>query len=788
MTEITQNPVSYDKNTDYQALMNQAVANNDYASAAQYEQQRNAKIAGEGITGYEQTSNYSQYLQNNTNSQPASQSSGGMKTSVDDYRNAAENVYNASQFVQNPVNPNWQVATPDHMSIYNNHYIDDQAYIQELYEANGLDQFGRPLVATNQYNADNVARQLKLIQNNNPFFGLRDTVEDYDADYRAAVAAGDTRLASELQHDAQRLRDAMAMYSDYNSAYATPSSGALGNKTVADYDADYANARSRGDWLGMQQAAMAANELRASAGLPLINPYDDVSYIRELTLDYRGNPIVYSYDANGNPIYKTFFAGDKFDGDAYIINGMAYRDPQGTQPLPLYSVYNAPDGQHVITPYGDIARDEDVNLLNNYASDYYGGYANQFDSGAFAFDGVTSGGSSSFLSANSSKIPSRNKATGGTSAGSASNGFNATDASEYIKNMYEKSAEAAIQQLKTTYDKNLATVNEEAEKLPDLYQTYKNALAAEYEVNRMRMNESGSANGMTNGAEAQMQLSANNTYTSKLYDFELKEAEQMAALERDRANLKIDYDNAVAQAVLNNDLQQAEALLQEFIRLDDARIQAAYYQAEYDYKMLTYQTSVDQFNQQMAYQQAMDQAELAYKYAALGAKSGSGTTSNPGPYTEKLSYTDLVNAAASMTPEEADLFIHGLSYDGTITSSQVQGLIDNANVQRDANLAKQESDYNDWYNGLTDTQKAVYDDLGGIDPNNFYQYKDLTGALDNAVGVEKANQLILDLAQNAALTQNPAAYLWSLEGTPVYGITITPDISDAVAYVLNQNQ
>ena len=54
--------MAYDKNTDYQAMINDAVAKGDYTSAAVFEQQRNEKIKGEGITNYQTTNNYSQYL------------------------------------------------------------------------------------------------------------------------------------------------------------------------------------------------------------------------------------------------------------------------------------------------------------------------------------------------------------------------------------------------------------------------------------------------------------------------------------------------------------------------------------------------------------------------------------------------------------------------------------------------------------------------------------------------------------------------------------------------------
>lgn len=60
---------SYDNKTDYQGLIDAATAAGNYQLAAIYEQQRNAKIAGEGLE-YEQTSNYSSYLPNTEGAPP----------------------------------------------------------------------------------------------------------------------------------------------------------------------------------------------------------------------------------------------------------------------------------------------------------------------------------------------------------------------------------------------------------------------------------------------------------------------------------------------------------------------------------------------------------------------------------------------------------------------------------------------------------------------------------------------------------------------------------------------
>ena len=52
----------YDKDTDYSQKMSEAAAAGDYAAAARYEQQRNEKIKGEGLTQYQPTNEYAQYL------------------------------------------------------------------------------------------------------------------------------------------------------------------------------------------------------------------------------------------------------------------------------------------------------------------------------------------------------------------------------------------------------------------------------------------------------------------------------------------------------------------------------------------------------------------------------------------------------------------------------------------------------------------------------------------------------------------------------------------------------
>lgn len=73
--------MAYNKNTDYQKLINDAVSKGDYSSAAKYEQQRNEKIKDLDATGTNKygataTNNYSSYLGSGSSSSGGSSSGG----------------------------------------------------------------------------------------------------------------------------------------------------------------------------------------------------------------------------------------------------------------------------------------------------------------------------------------------------------------------------------------------------------------------------------------------------------------------------------------------------------------------------------------------------------------------------------------------------------------------------------------------------------------------------------------------------------------------------------------
>lgn len=85
--------MAYDKKTDYQALMDKYASAGDLTTAAQYEQKRNEKIAGEGLN-YQQTNQYSDYLPISANQYQSKY--------TDQIKQAADDVAGIKDFSYNP--------------------------------------------------------------------------------------------------------------------------------------------------------------------------------------------------------------------------------------------------------------------------------------------------------------------------------------------------------------------------------------------------------------------------------------------------------------------------------------------------------------------------------------------------------------------------------------------------------------------------------------------------------------------------------------------------------------
>lgn len=264
-------------------------------------------------------------------------------------------------------------------------------------------------------------------------------------------------------------------------------------------------------------------------------------------------------------------------------------------------------------------------------------------------DYISRGGGTVIISGGGSSQPS-----GG------GNSYEASDLSDYLKELYAQNTAAQLAALKSTYEQNAADLRANAEQIPETYQAARNETAAQNELERRAFQEYGIANGLNTGTSGQAELARSSVLQGNLAEISGREADALAenALEQER--LAIAYRNAIDQAEASGNSALAEALYQEYVRQDQAAQDAAAaaqeqanWQAQFDFAQQQYGDSLDSQGRDAAYNLAMtmlnagimpDSATLesagisasdalAIREAVAQQQAGGGTSSS-GNYTQ----------------------------------------------------------------------------------------------------------------------------------------------------------
>lgn len=186
---------------------------------------------------------------------------------------------------------------------------------------------------------------------------------------------------------------------------------------------------------------------------------------------------------------------------------------------------------------------------------------------------------------------------------------------DYINSMYEAQQASALQALKSAYDQNVITLDAQAARIPETYQAARNQTAAAADVNRANFNEYAAASGLNTGAGGQAQLAMNNQYLGDISAINQAEATAMNDLETQRTLLSTNYQNAIAQAIADGDMERASALYQEHVRVDEALVAQSQAQADENYRAWA-------ANQSLNEDYRSRQLEQAQTLAAFGDFSG----------------------------------------------------------------------------------------------------------------------------------------------------------------------
>ena len=210
---------------------------------------------------------------------------------------------------------------------------------------------------------------------------------------------------------------------------------------------------------------------------------------------------------------------------------------------------------------------------------------------------------------------------------SGSSGGGATDGSGYINDIYSAAADAALAQLKGSYDSSVLELDRNAEKLRGQYHDAENQASVQAALEKLNMNEQFAALGLNTGARGQLALSQSNALQSNLSGLEQQLMQGLADIDTQRAQLAAEYQSQVAEAIANNELEKAQALYNEYVRQDEAAQSQQQYLMQLQMQSREYDLS-----------QAGSSAELAR--AQVDAMLKAGQTPS-----------DALIAAAGYTPE-----------------------------------------------------------------------------------------------------------------------------------------
>ncbi len=163
--------------------------------------------------------------------------------------------------------------------------------------------------------------------------------------------------------------------------------------------------------------------------------------------------------------------------------------------------------------------------------------------------------------------------TGAEYAGTAGSGGN--DLSDYLRRQQAASTEAALAGLKGAYDKNVLQYNAQRGKIPGLYDTQRNALAANTAQERRSFDERAVASGLNTGTTGQAELARSALLQQGMADLGQSEADALAEIDLAKSQLQAEYENAIAQQKAQDEATLLERLYEEAVRQQNARLSAA---------------------------------------------------------------------------------------------------------------------------------------------------------------------------------------------------------------------
>lgn len=194
----------------------------------------------------------------------------------------------------------------------------------------------------------------------------------------------------------------------------------------------------------------------------------------------------------------------------------------------------------------------------------------------------------------------------------------AADQSDYIRQMYEQQLAANKAQLESDYDQNVSNLAGEESKVGSNYYEQRRQTQANTDRAQANYNEVANASGLNSGTRGQAQLARSNQLQSDLTTLNNAEAQNRAEIERQRTLLGQQYQNAIQKAQAENNMELAQRLYQEAVRVDESVIDASKNDSSRALEILNMMLGQISSDRNLASEEARQAAEIA----AAGGKYG----------------------------------------------------------------------------------------------------------------------------------------------------------------------
>ena len=201
----------------------------------------------------------------------------------------------------------------------------------------------------------------------------------------------------------------------------------------------------------------------------------------------------------------------------------------------------------------------------------------------------------------------------------------AADQSDYIRRMYEQQLAANKAQLESDYNQNVSNLAGEESKIGSNYYEQRRQTQSNSDRAQANYNEMANASGLNAGTRGQAQLARSNQLQSDLTTLNNAEAQNRAEIERQRTLLGQQYQNAIQKAQAENNMELAQRLYQEAVRVDESVIDASKNDSQRALEILNMMLGQISSDRNLASEEARQAAEIAAasgKYGLYGKLYG----------------------------------------------------------------------------------------------------------------------------------------------------------------------